>query len=398
MAPPNPAVAPTGARAPGGDTDQFGGDTDRVTLLTRGGKYVDLDELEDLEPIRWFAHLEALPLLQIDEPIYPRLVRLFYANLYEDNDSLSTYILGTPIRIFDSTICELIGITEKDRGCYFKGKWDVKKIGATYSEAVKTIFANPNLDFLPKSCEHLMPFNTKILHHIITSIIFPKQFHLDEPRRTDPIPTPIEQPETPILMGNESPPPSPLGAAPSAPVSSSEDIITAELSQIKSQQEQIQNQQDNDKVLRLELIGLCLNPMGWNSIELDGRLRDRRIIGDAAGTIREEIGNVSEVRRRNRRRLAEITEKARLLVKVITKIGSLQGVRRKKFVGKLAGTRLDAVAPPGWAVKPPSTRELGGDTSLAGRLHRPAPERWAVAPPGWAVAPPAPGTLREFKF
>ena len=76
-------------------------------------------------------------------------------------------------------------------------------------------------------------------------------------------------------------------------------------------------------------------------VKFDGRLRDRRIIGDAAGTIREEIGNVSEVRRRNRRRLAEITEKARLLVKVITKIGSLQGVRRKKFVGKLAGTRLD---------------------------------------------------------
>ena len=36
VAPPDPAVAPTGARAPGGDTDQFGGDTDRVTLLTRG--------------------------------------------------------------------------------------------------------------------------------------------------------------------------------------------------------------------------------------------------------------------------------------------------------------------------------------------------------------------------
>jgi len=44
-------------------------------------------------------------------------------------------------------------------------------------------------------------------------------------------------------MGNESPPPSPFGAAPSAPVSSSEDIIMMELSQIKSQQEQIQNQQ-----------------------------------------------------------------------------------------------------------------------------------------------------------
>ena len=148
------------------------------TRCIHKGKYVDLDELEDLEPIRWFAHLEALPLLQIDEPIYPRLVRLFYANLYEDNDSLSTYLLGTPIRIFDSTICELIGITEKDRGCYFKGKWDVKKIGATYSEAVKTIFANPNLDFLPKSCEHLLPFNSKILITLSQASYSPNNFIL----------------------------------------------------------------------------------------------------------------------------------------------------------------------------------------------------------------------------
>ena len=57
------------------------------------GKYVDLDELGDLEPIRWFAHLEALPLLQIDEPVYPRLVKLFYANLWVENDSLSSYVL-----------------------------------------------------------------------------------------------------------------------------------------------------------------------------------------------------------------------------------------------------------------------------------------------------------------
>ena len=63
------------------------------TRCVHKGKYVDLDELEDLDPIKWFAQLEALPLLQIDEPIYPRLVRLFYTNLYEDNDSLSTYIL-----------------------------------------------------------------------------------------------------------------------------------------------------------------------------------------------------------------------------------------------------------------------------------------------------------------
>ena len=60
-------------------------------------------------------------------------------------------------------------------------------------------------------------------------------------------------------------------------------------------------------------------------VKFDGRLRVRKIVGDAAGTNREEIGNLSEfseVRRRDRRRFTEITEKARLLVKVITSSGA----------------------------------------------------------------------------
>ena len=59
------------------------------------GKHVDLDKLRNLEPIRWFADLDALPILQINEPIYPRLVRFFYSNLCVDNYSLTTYLLGT---------------------------------------------------------------------------------------------------------------------------------------------------------------------------------------------------------------------------------------------------------------------------------------------------------------
>ena len=60
------------------------------TRTIHKGKHIDLNELGNLEPIRWFTHLNALPLLQINEPIYPRL---FYANLCVDNESLSTYLL-----------------------------------------------------------------------------------------------------------------------------------------------------------------------------------------------------------------------------------------------------------------------------------------------------------------
>ena len=80
----------------------------------------------------------------------------------------------------DRFIYNMIGIPVKNRGLYFRGSWDNETVGTTYVEALGTIFGNPNLVIVPKSFEHLLPLNTKVLHHIITSIILPKQYHNDE--------------------------------------------------------------------------------------------------------------------------------------------------------------------------------------------------------------------------
>ena len=117
------------------------------------GKYVDLDVLSDLEHIQWFANLDILPILQMSEPIYPRLVRLFYNNLHaNENERVTTYLLGHHISITDSTICNIVGIPVKERGCYFRGQWDEESVGTTYVDALGIIFGNPNLTTLPKSC------------------------------------------------------------------------------------------------------------------------------------------------------------------------------------------------------------------------------------------------------
>ena len=86
------------------------------------GKHGDLDELRDLETIQWFANLDLLPILQISEPIYPRLVRLFYNNLQVDEEErMSTYLLGQHISITNKFICDMIDILVKNRGLYFRG-------------------------------------------------------------------------------------------------------------------------------------------------------------------------------------------------------------------------------------------------------------------------------------
>ena len=68
----------------------------------------------------------------------------------------------------------------KENGCYFRGQWDEELVGTTYVDALGTIFGNPNLSIVSKSYEHLLPFSTKMLHHILISIILPKQYHHDE--------------------------------------------------------------------------------------------------------------------------------------------------------------------------------------------------------------------------
>ena len=56
----------------------------------------------------------------------------------------------------------------------------MKQLELTYVDALGIIFGNPNLMILPKSCEYLLPLNTKILHYILISIILLKQYHHDE--------------------------------------------------------------------------------------------------------------------------------------------------------------------------------------------------------------------------
>lgn len=73
---------------------------------------MDLEDLGESETIQWFTNLNVLPIIQISELIYPRLVRIFYNNLYiNKNDKLSIYILGYYIPIKDNIIYDILGIT-----------------------------------------------------------------------------------------------------------------------------------------------------------------------------------------------------------------------------------------------------------------------------------------------
>lgn len=74
---------------------------------------MNLDDFGGLETIR-FTNLNVILFLQISEPIYPKLMRMFYNNLYvNENDKSFTYILGYHIFIIDDILYDILGIAKK---------------------------------------------------------------------------------------------------------------------------------------------------------------------------------------------------------------------------------------------------------------------------------------------
>ncbi|CAL9135723.1 unnamed protein product [Musa acuminata var. zebrina] len=63
---------------------------------------------------------------------------LFYNNMQKDDEErISTYLLGQHISITDRFICDMIGIPMKSIGLYFRGSWDEKTIETSYERNCK---------------------------------------------------------------------------------------------------------------------------------------------------------------------------------------------------------------------------------------------------------------------
>ncbi|GAV58891.1 hypothetical protein CFOL_v3_02424, partial [Cephalotus follicularis] len=114
-----------------------------------------------LEQIGWFEYLCS------SHTIYPRLVKVFYANLENSTTCVAkSFILGNPVSITSELIAETLGIHNSGI-THFN---DIEK-----SEAIGICLERPDFNpILTVTSSHL-PIATRILLLIVTNTLLPRE-------------------------------------------------------------------------------------------------------------------------------------------------------------------------------------------------------------------------------
>ncbi|GAV79244.1 hypothetical protein CFOL_v3_22709 [Cephalotus follicularis] len=114
-----------------------------------------------LETMGWFNYICS------SHTIYPRLVKLFYANLETSTTCIAkSFVLGTPISITPELIAETLGIPNE-------GITNFHDIGKT--EALRICLEQPNVNPLMNVTSSQLPIASRIILLLVTNTFLPKE-------------------------------------------------------------------------------------------------------------------------------------------------------------------------------------------------------------------------------
>ncbi|QHO22253.1 uncharacterized protein DS421_12g353570 [Arachis hypogaea] len=120
-----------------------------------------------------FELLNWKPLLLIQKPVYPGLVREFYANMQLIDGTLHSYVKRVQIALDAETIGVALGFKDEGPRAYMVEKWDTQ-VGVPYKTVLKHICENlSGLHGTIPTHKALGPVNS-LLHRIITHILTPQ--------------------------------------------------------------------------------------------------------------------------------------------------------------------------------------------------------------------------------
>ncbi|GAV58804.1 hypothetical protein CFOL_v3_02337 [Cephalotus follicularis] len=114
-----------------------------------------------LETMGWFEYICSSHI------IYPRLVKMFYANLETSTTCIAkSFVLGTPISITLDLIAEILGIPNE-------GITNFNDIGRT--EALGICLEQPNVNPLMNVTSSHLPIASRIILLLVTNTFLPKE-------------------------------------------------------------------------------------------------------------------------------------------------------------------------------------------------------------------------------
>ena len=149
------------------------------------GKSVIFDEFLGFHLKNLYEYMGWLGLCNLEGRVYPKLIRMFYANLvytipYGNSGyaELTSYVKGKEIKFTEDILTGVFGIRSEGHGVY-ASKSHIVSGNYNRAEALKLITSNQNfpVEQFPKNSE-LIP-RAKLLHSLNTYIFLPRSGHWD---------------------------------------------------------------------------------------------------------------------------------------------------------------------------------------------------------------------------
>ncbi|WKA01366.1 hypothetical protein VitviT2T_019649 [Vitis vinifera] len=124
-----------------------------------------------------FARMGWLPIVSVNEFVYPKVVKCFYSNMtFEDEGPITTTINGVQIVFYVAALYRILEIPN-ERVCLYEAKKLPRVEGFKPAEALQRLCGYPRSD---RPTSHLLTVLSRILHHMISYIFIPKGGHRDD--------------------------------------------------------------------------------------------------------------------------------------------------------------------------------------------------------------------------
>ena len=121
-----------------------------------------------------------LPLVTISEPVFLTLVRAFYSRAtYGLRGLVLSTVRGIEIRLSPESICRILDIPSVGLRVYEAKVWPTVP-GFEPREAVQRLCGLADPQGMGKPSAHSLTVTSRVLHHMIYSILLPRGGHRDE--------------------------------------------------------------------------------------------------------------------------------------------------------------------------------------------------------------------------
>ena len=137
------------------------------------GRSINFSQLQYFEFEGLFSQMGQLPVVTIFEPIFPTLVRAFYSRVtYGVGGPIMSTIRGVEIRLSPESICCIFDIPSVGLQVYEFKVWPTMSVFKP-REAIQRLCSLVDAQGMGKPSAHSLTVTSRVLHHIICSILLP---------------------------------------------------------------------------------------------------------------------------------------------------------------------------------------------------------------------------------